>query len=813
MNKYYLGCLIGVFFVLVGLSTFRCVLEDDRVLMASDSNIGLLARSKALPLSSYSGFFFETPVHGSTGVRQPSLGSFLFYGSTIKFYNNWRYALYLVVASLALFGFIRLNGISRIGAVLGSLAAFWFGSITMVASGHDAKFATAMLFSIALLLVEKMVRDKRLYGRWLYAILMGGAVGCMLLEQQDVGLLFGLVLGAYALFRMAQQFKSDWKSWAVCLIPIALIGLLISGSTAIRSYEKNVSQAASMNSDREAKWNYITQWSLPPIETVDLIAPGFFGWKTGDAEAPYWGRCGQSAEWAQRGEGLRNFRLNCDYLGILPMALALLGLTISFVSRKNAERKSAWIWFWGIMALFLLLLSYGKYSPVYKMFYQLPLVNNIRVPMKFLQMLQVVIGLLCAAGWDGLRRQMEQRGKHRAIALFFFVLSAVFLLGSAYTYASQSDLVVILVDKGWGKVASLICSRMYTALMHSGLILLVAGGLVSVFWFRSSLSRKPWAFTCLGALFVLIFLFDVHRMTDRYFSAVSYKGLRRGNSVINYLKSQQGNERIFFFDSGSVYNQWLAIDVPYHQLNVFNIWQMPRMPGDYKAYLGSVGKDWQKLLQLASVKYALAPAGVLSQLPKDVFDPVMYYRFVREGEGIGTQQIMRPEHEQDQVMLLFKKSLPRFALFPAWQVAQAGQENGIMAATAFDPLKNLVVTQDEASFGLPLSPSAEASFQPCYGRTDGSTAELEVVSESGGVLLFTQHYQSGWRAFVDDEEVPLLHCNSISMGAYVPPGKHTVRFVCPKHQGFLIQTGVMGIVCLAGTMLMIRRLGRKGGIE
>ena len=95
------------------------------------------------------------------------------------------------------------------GAFLGSLAAYWYGSITMVSAGHDGKIAIGMLFSTGLYLDEKMIRQTGLLRRLLYAVLTGGAVGFMLLEQQDVGLLFGMVLGAYVLFRLIQLYRKE----------------------------------------------------------------------------------------------------------------------------------------------------------------------------------------------------------------------------------------------------------------------------------------------------------------------------------------------------------------------------------------------------------------------------------------------------------------------------------------------------------------------------------------------------------------------------------------------------------------------------
>ncbi len=58
------------------------------------------------------------------------------------------------------------------------------------------------------------------------------------------------------------------------------------------------------------------------------------------------------------------------------------------------------ILFWGTVAVVTLLLAYGKYFPLYALFYKLPLVNNIRNPNKFLQVFQMALAILAAYGLD-----------------------------------------------------------------------------------------------------------------------------------------------------------------------------------------------------------------------------------------------------------------------------------------------------------------------------------------------------------------------------------------------------------------------------
>jgi len=115
---------------------------------------------------------------------------------------------------------------------------------------------------------------------------------------------------------------------------------------------------------------------------------------------------GRSAGWEQTKQGFMNFKLENTYLGIIPILLALfavLGIVrhpSSGVRRPDEARRRAEIIFWGCVAVITLLLAFGKFFPLYALFYKLPLVSSIRNPNKFLQVFQLALGILAAYGFD-----------------------------------------------------------------------------------------------------------------------------------------------------------------------------------------------------------------------------------------------------------------------------------------------------------------------------------------------------------------------------------------------------------------------------
>ncbi|MBN1270396.1 MAG: hypothetical protein JXB04_12465 [Kiritimatiellae bacterium] len=328
-------------------------------------------------------------------------------------YANWIHAIDLGFASVLLMMFLRLRQRSWPACLLGAVAAFWLGSnFTLTYAGHIAKFGVLLSAAGTLYLVEKTVATRR--AAW--AVLAGGAMGLMFLEQPDVALFFALFLGLYFLYALWRDHTAHFAALVARLVlPMLVVALLVAAPGLLGNYLTGIKGVASLKSeDPRAKWEFATQWSWPPEESIDFIAPGFMGWRSGEQEAPYWGRMGRSAGWETTGQGFRNFKLENQYIGIFPIALAMAALVLSARRRRvsgsdmppgmESEERPAWrhdVFFWSGAVAVTLLLSFGKYFPLYRVFYYLPIVNAIRNPNKFLQVFQVALGILAAYGLDG----------------------------------------------------------------------------------------------------------------------------------------------------------------------------------------------------------------------------------------------------------------------------------------------------------------------------------------------------------------------------------------------------------------------------
>ncbi|MDF7798962.1 hypothetical protein P4C99_05780 [Pontiellaceae bacterium B1224] len=781
----FLLCLL--FFVVLAAITFRCCWGSNMVFSASDLNIGRLAAKKNMLPELFTGQFTANQVLGGSGYGF-TLFHVMLASMPLMLFANSIYGLVLVFGSLSMVWFLRIWGRSWGASVVGALVAFWFNSITLASGGHAYKMEVLAFSVLSLCLIEKAIRAVTVKKTIGFSLLAGPVVGIMMIEQQDVALLAGLFISSYAIFRLVQAHGKALVRWGAVLVPLGIVALLLSGSTIMQSYKRNIAGAASVQKDGDEKWNYITQWSMVPAEWPDLIAPGWGGWSSGNPEGPYWGKIGQSAEWETQKKGFANFKLDSNYLGIIPFLLALYGVWGAFANRK--EQDGASILFWGGAGLVGLLLAFGKYSPLYKLFYHLPMVSNIRAPIKLLDNVEICLAVAAAYGLDRLLAEGKSSRSVRGLWIGSGTCAVLMLLAGIKALAFSSSFTTELSPMGLDQFSDIIVQNVSNAWFHAAVLSIVCGGLVFGVW-------KGMQLKWIVPVFVTVLLVDSLMLSSQYFKATDIASVKKGNDIIKFLKTNQGDERTFLIDQSGIYNQWLASDGPFHGLNLFNIWQMPRMPSEYKEFLGIVGRNQVRMWELSAVKYVAAPAAVLQQFKQNPelgkqFKPVLNYQ-------VPTAKGMRKD-----VMLEFIGAIPRFALYHSWQAIPLEQQCQLLASHNHNPQTTLLV---DSVAEVPAS-SGNGAFETVTVEVSKKNAVAEVSTEEPAILRFSQRWQPDWTVFIDGKRVELLKVDYLCMGVFVPAGTHTVEFRCVTGTSKVAFTSIIFFLALIGGFFLV--MGRKG---
>jgi hypothetical protein len=616
----------------------------------------------------------------------------------------------------------------------------------------------------------------------------------MFLEQQDVALFFALFLGAYAVF---QWLESGEKLRGVLrLLPIPVVALLIAAGSLSSSFKQNISDPAMASTSSTAEqWEYCTQWSFPPDELIAFVAPGYTGWRSGEPDGPYWGRMGRSAGWEQTHRGFMNFKLEDTYLGIIPVVLTCFALAACRSMKRRRE-----VWFWGGATLVALILSFGKFTPLYLMFWQLPVIHDIRNPNKFLQVFQAGLGILTAFGADLFFKKMNEK-KSPAVSFLFWSLVGISGLFIALAISRGGDLSGFL-SSGWPhQAAQVIVKNKITALWHAAGLSALLAFIAAIHRFQKLEKLHPYKKT-IAALLVMSVVLDAKLLSLHYVKTLPESYIAE-NSVVSYLKNNLGDRRVAMVTQDGFYNLWLTYLFPYHQIPAFNFTQMPRMAGDYKAFLDAVGRNPLRMWQLSGVGFLLGPAGVEKQLPADLYQPVLRYDVQA---GSGENFVVRLNEKGSQTVLRCLAPSPRYALVGGCAKMSDKDALGKLGANDWKLFDKII---------LPLgSPVPEPEGNGICGRVDvldrrAGRILLKVQADLPGFLRAADKYDPVWSATVDGVAAEVLRADFIFQAVYVPAGVHEVELKYrPDNKLLWLQFAGLA-ACAASALRILLPRGKK----
>jgi hypothetical protein len=453
--------------------------------------------------------------------------------------------------------FFRQLRFSNMACVLAGLAAalnMHFFSVACWGQGSWNISAGATFLALAALAAPNIKPF------WAKGVLAGLAVGLGVCEGFDVGAILSIFVGMFALFYTLSEEGAVARRVSVAVVTETLM-VFFAGfiaihtiSTLVMTQVEGIAGTKQDDKTRESRWVPDTRWSLPKLESLQIMVPGVLGYRTSqhidttNHASAYWGNIGQdpkvpmleSSDRTQREKALselnppdaiRDAVLNGDaasraaateqvllrsgasrrfvgtgeYAGILVGLLALFGLTTSF--RKGGgsftRRERLCVWFWGGAALFSLAAAWGRFSFVYHILYQIPYVSTIRNPIKFLHPFQISWIILAGYGAECLYRSHLMSGAKRTELLPIHIQhwwkKAV---GFDKIWATALAVVVGLSVLGWF-IFNSSRPQLVNYLEHSGFKSGLAAQIASFssgefLWFIAFLTAS--AFTLVGVL-------------------------------------------------------------------------------------------------------------------------------------------------------------------------------------------------------------------------------------------------------------------------------------------------------------------------
>ena len=374
--------------------------------------------------------------------------SYRFLGSPY-FWQELQYVLGLYGAALGMMYYCRGRGLSRLAAYgAGLLLAFSGYWCTLFSAGHLGWFLWMSLGIFAFGLADRAVRKGKLR-HWL---LLGACEAWASGYQTDLWLLFAVFTGAYFVWCCVRERKFPWKGMVLSAMVFFLVGAPYIRSAFVNDLvnrDKQIADGETISpkdkatvDEREKRWIFVTNWSLPPAESAEFFIPRL----NGDTSCPMTLSLG-----ARYGRGVRqytgalgrpkdapagNYRQHSLYVGFITCILAALGGLIGLrgceikqLNNQTIKHSRSDILFFLVAALFCWLCSMGRYcEPVYRVIFSLPFGDYLRAPVKWHHLTEFSICVLAGFGIEGLFLRLSRVACLKACALP--LVGAIVLIGA-----------------------------------------------------------------------------------------------------------------------------------------------------------------------------------------------------------------------------------------------------------------------------------------------------------------------------------------------------------------------------------------------
>ncbi len=646
--------------VVVTLFLFWDSLDSALVLFSNDGPLGSISTDAIKMPGTFSGYWHDL---NWLGYEQPSAspGIYMALGLLLQksvLYLKWCTPICLVILGLSAWFFFRTLGLRNLACTLGAVAAaFNMEVVSYACWGLPSRALTFATTFLAVAFVLRALKSRP----WPNLALAGICVGLGLMEGYDVGALFSLYIAAFVLFGFVIKPLETGKQTALGqaagrgLAGIAVVAL-ISGlaasqtmstlvGTQLQDADDDLQTPAQRAAAKERQWTFLTQWSLPKMETLRIVIPGLYGYRL-DTPRPYdgnklrsldggnyWGSMGQDpvldriaeveevinsfgqrnvvpGELAralnvsvQEAAQLMNLVQNKDqflqrhsgsgeYAGIIVVLLAVWALFFALQKRANiyspTERRM--ILFWTVLAVVSLLLAYGRHAVFYQLIHQLPFFDTMRNPIKFLHPMHLGLIVLCGYGVEGLLRlgKRETAEPSRAARLWVRgtgIVAGLMLLGSLIFGASKKSIGQHMASRGFDTDTAQVMAGFSAMEIILSALLLGAGVFLIAKLMRGGAVTK-WMIV-LGLLIVI----DLTRANSPWVQYDDYKyKYEGGNPLISALAKSPHEGRVTLSPLpsgtlGQLYRiEWLQHQFLYNNIQSLDLVQMPRMAADHEAF-------------------------------------------------------------------------------------------------------------------------------------------------------------------------------------------------------------------------------------
>jgi hypothetical protein len=623
--------------------------------------------------------------------------------------------------------------------------SFMFTGIIMsgVYSGHDGRIIVATFSPLVFFCLHRGMRTGRLAPFVGLAATLGFSLLCFQIQSNYYLL---LAAAAWSLF-CAWTFREAGLPRIAARLGLALAAVAFAFALAAVNFLPFLDYVGE--SPRGAAggrgYQYATSFSMPPAETAGLAIPEQQG-----TLGTYHGKS--------------FFKQHTEYVGAVVIALLFLGV---YFSRRNRYWP-----FFAVTALLALSMSYGGYTPIYRLYYNLlPGVNKFRAPSISFFLVSMSLVIMAALTLEALAKvrdeapEAEKAAKRAGKGVKIrtesdyarYLTLALIVFGVLMLFISQAIPSPYGESVGW---------------IRFGFFLIIVGWLLWR-WMSDRLSSRT-----LAMILSIVVLTDQWIVTRKFFQTVRTPDeIYAPDDVVQYLRSQNNTDRVWVFPFGgqAVYHGSELVGenrIPLRNyLMHFGYEQAGGEHGNqlerFNKFAGAgeqVYVDWHNFTGWPAFMSAANVRYIVSGLELQMFN---------SDSGAVTKDIEEVYRGSTAIVYRNNLALPR-----AYVVGDARVIPNTDSALVFMKLKgwnprNVAVVDRPLGVTLPVTPlSGTASI--IDKRPD--RVVIRTTTNRPALLVLSDVYAHGWKAWVDDKLTPIAITDVAFRGVPVMDGTHTVRF-------------------------------------
>ncbi|MCS6802511.1 MAG: oligosaccharide flippase family protein [Chloroflexota bacterium] len=712
-------------------------------------------------------------------------------------------ALHLFFAGAFTYLYLRIIGVQRPAAFVGAVT-FELAGFLVVSFVWPMILSAAVWLPLGLAMCELVARYLE-RGQWGAAGLglapparvvvpVGAlAVGMQLLAGHlEISFYFLFTLMAYSAVRLTLYLARSRQLVATLragfgLLTLVGIGFALAAAQVIPFFE------LIRENYRIGQVTYaeVVGWALPPQHVLAFAIPDIFGNPThhhyfnlvtgrlepvsGSRDAfgnvrdyPFW--------------GVKNYVEGAVYVGLAPLVLAGLALL------RRRDRYTA---FFGGYLLFCLLLAFG--TPLYFLIWQIPGVNQLHTPFRWVYPATFCLAVLAALGAETLlRRRSDMPALLPASATqqdpAAQPLGGGDQLPAETAPGARPDRIAKRLALGCAALGLAIGAAIALSRLALGPTLAAAEALLA----RSTSLRRAFptaemfysyeAGVVAGFALMLLLVAAAFWIVSRRPTAgvvaigvvtavdltVAFGGFNTASPVrlaefvppsIAAIKADPGLFRITSFN----YDDTL-------RPNSNMLFGLPDIRGYDTVILRSYVDYWSLMEPPSGLLYSMInKLTEASSLQSPLLD-LLGVKYVLTTQNIGLPgwtEVYRGEIN----VYRNERALPRaFVVGTVVPVRDAAEARAVITRPDFDPR---AVAAVEGPAGLARSGGTGSAELVRYEPT---RIEIIARADAPALLLLTDSYFPGWRATLDGREVEIFRANSLFRAIELPPGEHRVVF-------------------------------------